>query len=226
MRPMPRLQFAFSVIFIAACPPNDIVFPEASTSPDGASTGSDSPTTSENDMSTATGEEPGTTGTFAPPSDCVELLLLSPEDIQQVCEKYPWGKPDCGTRISPIPTCSEVIAMLDGIPACSGITVCEYQQCAAAMADAPCGDRPAECDPILTCIAPEPPHTCSPGFCDDFEKVGLQAGLDPEFANELGKVCAWDPCVACSEVEKACADAPCPAIQAKCEAEMETCDCG
>lgn len=222
---MSRLLSSISILLLTACP-GDIVFPDPNESASSSSdthgmSSTSSPTTG--DVSDATGSSGGESGS---PVDCVELTMLSPSDIEQECAAFPWGNPACSTRTSPLPSCGEVIVMLSEMESCAAITVCDYEACAAAMEAAPCGSRPAACDPILDCIAPEPPHVCSPGFCDDFHTVGLAAGLDPEFADELGKVCAWDPCFACSEVAKACELSPCPALEAKCEAEMATCDCG
>lgn len=66
---------------------------------------------------------------------------------------------------------------------------------------------------------------CTIDFCDDFAEVALNSGLDPEFVDELGKICEWNPCFACNEVAKACKDSPCPPISEKCELEMQTCHC-
>jgi hypothetical protein len=227
MATMSRLSLAISLLALTACPQADILFPDPNESDAGStsSTGApEAPTTGEPDLSTSTGDDSSTTGNA--PADCVELDLLTPADIKQVCEVDPWGRPECSTRNSPLPACEEVIAGLVDIAPCSDLTVCDYQLCAAAMEAAPCGTRPIECEPIVGCIVPEPPHVCSVGFCDDFEKVSIGSELDPEFAAELGKVCSWDPCIACSEVAKYCEAWPCEAgIAEKCAAEMATCDC-
>lgn len=232
------------------------------------------------------------TGLPVPGLDCIDLQTVvdSPADLDMKCKEHPFERaPGCETR-APMPTCEDVVTLLAATPACDDIDICDYYACADAMREAPCGDRPAECNEIIACLdagvpapAPNaccdehgvgdqpgmcgtstetfcvdcdwnpvlcmtegcgsanvedcclseegetvacPPPVCSPGFCDDFEEVGLESGLDPEFAEELEKVCKWNPCFACGEVEKACAEQPCPALQQKCETEILTCDCG
>ena len=233
---MRTVHIVSSLFFLAACP----LGPELDTDVSSETTGiestgiesTSSPTTGSGDASTGTSTGDSTTGSTGDASSsttgdpgCHVPLAEAPAGT---CAMFPWGNPECSSRQDPLPTCEEVFDMLAAIPECDGAVLCDYQQCAEALLVAPCGARPTECEPLFACVSagePEQP-TCSPGFCDDFEMVALQDGLDPEFAEELGKVCAWNPCFACNEVATACAEAPCPAIEAKCEAEMATCDCG
>jgi hypothetical protein len=176
------------------------------------------------------GDTGGTGGssTGEPACEAVQQIADSPVDVSVFCDDHPFDRPEACEK-QPLLSCSDILGLMAASTRCDDLTLCEYQACADAMANGPCDVRPDACTHIAGCIdipePPPPPHACSPGFCDDFDEVSLGSGLDPEFADELGKICDWDPCRACDEVETACGAAPCPAIQSKCEAEMATCDC-
>lgn len=141
-------------------------------------------------------------------SDCLDVPPPAPE-------------PNCCDMHGEIPGTGLCWASVDMFCVdCNGEpALCMTEGCGSANVEDCCLSNAGE---TVAC----PPPVCSPGFCDDFEEVGLQSGLDPEFAHELEKVCKWNPCFACGEVAKACVAAPCPELEAKCAAELATCDCG
>lgn len=148
------------------------------------------------------------------PDECDEIADCldppEPEPEPDCCDLH-GKKPGTGLCEAGLePFCTDC----DGKPA-----LCMTEGCGSANVEDCCLSDAGE---TVAC----PPPVCSPGFCDDFETVGIADGLDPEFAEELGKICKWNPCFACGEVAKGCVAAQCPGLTAKCEAELATCDCG
>lgn len=132
---------------------------------------------------------------------------------------------------APEPTCCDVHGEIPGTGLCwasldlfcvdcnGGPALCMTEGCGSAGVEDCCLSDAGE-------TVPCPPPVCSAGFCDDFAEVAEQSGLDPEFAEELEKVCKWNPCFACGEVVGSCPAGPTCGSAEKCEAEMRTCDCG
>jgi len=145
------------------------------------------------------------------PASCAAIdACLNPPQEPNCCDLH-GEKPGTGLCWAGLdPFCTDC----DGLPA-----LCQHDGCGSANVEKCCLSDDGE---TVAC----PPPVCSPGFCDDFEVVALGDGLDPEYADELTKICKWSPCFACGEVEKSCAASPCPGLTAKCEAEMASCDCG
>jgi hypothetical protein len=69
-------------------------------------------------------------------------------NTSKFCKQHPWGRPSsCG---GPGPTAAQCETMLDIFEGCN-VTQCEFTACAEALAVAPCGTTPPECDSISTC---------------------------------------------------------------------------
>lgn len=114
-----------------------------------SSTGEDSTTgdSSTGEGSTSTGGIPG--------FDCFELdqLINDPTALDVQCAKHPWVDNQCGVpNPTPVPSCQDIILILEGFEGCNDINWCNYKACADARAEDPCGPRPEECDPIAQCL--------------------------------------------------------------------------
>lgn len=87
-----------------------------------------------------------------PEPTCVPLLDLHAAETAALCDQTPWQAPADCPMPEPAP-CSAVVATL----AACGLSSCEYEACAKALATSTCGDRPAACEPVLKCMSqPEP----------------------------------------------------------------------
>lgn len=137
MRSMPRLPFAFSILFLSACPPDDIIFPE-----DTGDTGSES-SSGDTDAGTA-----GLSGGIG--FDCLTIpqVASTRDGLATHCDQHPWTDASPSSLVS----CQDVVLAMLATPACEALDWCDYIDCAKAMANAPCGEPPKACAELVACL--------------------------------------------------------------------------
>jgi hypothetical protein len=159
MRSMPRLPFAFSILFLSACPPDDIIFPE-----DTGDTGSES---SSGGFSSSSGGVDGSTTTPAATTgddtdagtaglsggigfDCLTIpqVASTRDGLATHCDQHPWTDASPSSLVS----CQDVVLAMLATPACEALDWCDYIDCAKAMANAPCGEPPKACAELVACL--------------------------------------------------------------------------
>lgn len=125
--------------------------------------------------------------------DCIDLdkVLASPADLADKCEAHPFERaPGCETR-EPLPSCEDMITLLAGLPACSGVDICDYYKCADALGEAPCGARPAECEEIMDCV--NAPNEAPENACCEANGIGEHPGLCTVSSGSFCVGCDWTP---------------------------------
>ncbi len=118
-------------------------------------------TTTMEDATTTTGESTSSSGTGTETEgetqtvgfDCFPLedIVSDPETLDIKCEKHPWERaPECDPEPE-MPSCQELLKELS-LKGCD-LDICDYISCAEALAQAPCGVRPPQCDEITQCLS-------------------------------------------------------------------------
>ncbi len=78
---------------------------------------------------------------------------IATTDIPSLCEANPWGRPAyCPLSDGLGPTPAKCADLLESIGPDCDLTELEYIVCAAAMLDAPCNERPDECERVSKCL--------------------------------------------------------------------------
>lgn len=80
---------------------------------------------------------------------CRKLEELDVTEIADLCEAIPYGRPLL--CVSGGPTTEACSLRMDMFARC-GLTTCEYDACAMALAEAPCDEMPAACAAVMQCF--------------------------------------------------------------------------
>jgi len=116
-----------------------------------------------------TSSDPTTGGGVTIGFDCNDPWQLVGDDaaLANECEQHPFERADeCSAEPS---TCGAILPLLASTPACSDVTICDYEACADALKVAACDERPAECDEIADCLDVPPP--AEPDCCDQHGEI-------------------------------------------------------
>lgn len=209
---MPSLRFpiiTLAAFILSGCPGTELA-----TATDADTTGL--PELTEGQSSTSlsgeasggatTGSDPTTGGWVTIGFDCNDPWQLVGDDaaLANECEQHPFERADeCSAEPS---TCSTILPLLASTPACSGVTICDYEACAAALKVAACDERPAECDEIADCLDVPPPApeldccqefgtATQPGVCAASEgSFCIGCDYQPVLCMEIGCDAAGGPC--------------------------------